>query len=294
MIRDLLTLEQDKKLQDLFAKRNLKPIQIETAKSNIPGRAGASTGQIEIIYTHYNGPLTTAPADAKTDTAATPATAPSPAPAAAPPANAVAIANTPPVPPVPIPAPVAAGTPLSAAFSARIKDAIAGKTYRAGSSVGGSFASEFFEDIDIEGGILIGFHIDKGKFVNNETVGGIQPVFLNAKGQTSGRLHGKSSTAAVEIVARPGYAVGAISVGGGANLDALSVTFMRITADGKLNPQDSYTSDKVGGAATTMIIGGDGTPVIGIAGKEDDEKGSLALALVFLSPTPTSKGVKIK
>jgi hypothetical protein len=76
-------------------------------------------------------------------------------------------------------------------------------------------------------------------------------------------------TKVVSVKAKPGYAVGAINVKAGLVVNGFSVTFMRIRGN-TLDPADSYSSawigDKTGGTGP-RVLGGDGTPIIGIIGR---------------------------
>jgi hypothetical protein len=90
-------------------------------------------------------------------------------------------------------------------------------------------------------------------------------------------------------MAMPGYGVGAIAVAGGGGLDSFKLTFMKIDGKG-LDPNDTYSSEKIGGpgGGSPYVFGGDGTPIVGILGRVSDDKKSMGLGAVFLSPTPTS------
>ena len=72
------------------------------------------------------------------------------------------------------------------------------------------------------------------------------------------------------MVARPGYAVGAINTHAGLWLDAFQIVFMRFK-DGQLDPEDSYTTDWLGdsrgGNARTAT--GEGKLVVGIHGRSN-------------------------
>jgi hypothetical protein len=69
---------------------------------------------------------------------------------------------------------------------------------------------------------------------------------------------------AVRAVAKPGYAVGAMTVKSDKEVSGFSLTFMRVKG-GKLDPTDAYESEWIGGAgATKTLLGGDGSPVIGL------------------------------
>jgi S1-C subfamily serine protease len=70
------------------------------------------------------------------------------------------------------------------------------------------------------------------------------------------------------VVAKPGYAIGGIKVDSGQVFHAMQVVFMRIRPDGRLDPQDTYTSDWIGepkGGVQTVVS--EGTPVVGVHGR---------------------------
>jgi hypothetical protein len=72
------------------------------------------------------------------------------------------------------------------------------------------------------------------------------------------------------VVARPGFAVGAINTHTGLLLDSFQVVFMRFK-NGRLDARDSYTTDwlgdpRGGGAGTAT---GQGKLVVGIHGRSN-------------------------
>ena len=71
-------------------------------------------------------------------------------------------------------------------------------------------------------------------------------------------------------------------------MDGMLVIFMRVTPDGKLDPQDSYRSDWVGGkgGGPETLLGGDGTPVIGIIGKANSAGRFHGAGVVFEALRP--------
>ena len=143
---------------------------------------------------------------------------------------------------------------------------------------GGVFDSEFRDHAPADG-LLVGLHVGLGKFVNNDVVKAIRPIYRAGDKDTNGAPYGTSTTV-VKVLAKPGYAVGALSLKTGLGIDGLSVTFMKIV-DGKLDPKDSYESEWIGTdekkAASKL---GDGTPVIGLAGRAND-KDMTGLGLLF-------------
>jgi hypothetical protein len=88
--------------------------------------------------------------------------------------------------------------------------------------------------------------------------------------------------AAQRVVARPGYAVGGLTVRTKRFVNAVQVTFMRLGPDGRPDPRDSYTSawlgaDKVQGRE--VKLGGDGRPVIGLSCKQGGILNAVALVM---------------
>jgi hypothetical protein len=127
---------------------------------------------------------------------------------------------------------------------------------------------EDFSDTPGGGAMLIGFEVGLGKFVRQTVVHSIRPIYRTAQGEVSGKQYGISTNAPIVVKAKPGYAVGGISVKGGLNIDGFSATFMRVNGDA-LDPSDSYTSDWMGGeqGASVMPLMGAGAPAVGIFGR---------------------------
>jgi S1-C subfamily serine protease len=126
-----------------------------------------------------------------------------------------------------------------------------------------------FRDEAPAGGLLIGLEIGLGKFVNNDVIHAVRPIFRTAKGEeVLGQQHGTDTSRVVRVKAKDGYAVGGITAKAGLTVDGLSVTFMRVK-DGRLDPGDCYESDWVGGPGGwgPELLAGDGAPVVGIIGK---------------------------
>ena len=128
-----------------------------------------------------------------------------------------------------------------------------------------------FENRAPEGGLLVGFEIGLGKFINNDVVSAGRAVYRVGAKDSFGMQYGTDMSRVVKVVAKQGYAVGAITVKTGAGVDGMSVTFMKISADGRLDPKDAYESEWIGGQGGRKVVrlGGDGTPVVGIIGKSN-------------------------
>ena len=89
--------------------------------------------------------------------------------------------------------------------------------------------------------------------------------------------------------AKDGYAVGAISGKANQWCHGFSLTFMKVKPDGTLDPKDSYESEWVGYTSPKPIqkLGGDGTPVVGLAGKSNGQEVN-GLGLLNQVPEPGS------
>jgi hypothetical protein len=88
--------------------------------------------------------------------------------------------------------------------------------------------------------------------------------------------------AAQRVSAKPGYAVGGLTVRTKRYVNAVRVVFMKIKPDGALDPNDSYTSDWLGAdpaGAKETTLSGDGRPVIGLNCKQGAILNALALVL---------------
>ncbi len=131
--------------------------------------------------------------------------------------------------------------------------------------------------------MLVGLEVGLGKWANvSDIVSAFRPIYVDEHGkEVLGEQHGKVNGQKIRVKARRGYAVGAITTKSVAAVNAFSLTFMKIK-DGRLDPNDKYESDWVGGGGTLpeVTAGGDGTPAIGIAGRGDDNS-CAAMGLIF-------------
>lgn len=126
-----------------------------------------------------------------------------------------------------------------------------------------------FSQVWKRGGYLVGLDISYGAFAGSKLmIRSVRPIFQTAEGRKYGTLRGVPSAVSRRIVAKPGYAVGGITVSSGLNVDGLSITFMRLDGD-TLQPDDSYKSAWYGskGQREGKKLGGDGELVIGIFGR---------------------------
>jgi hypothetical protein len=129
---------------------------------------------------------------------------------------------------------------------------------------------ERFREVAPPGGLLVGVRVGYINAFGGSKIGAVEPIFQNGVAYVDGKPNGKSIPLSLSVVARPGYAVGAINTRTGLLLDALQLVFMRFK-DGKLDPSDSYSSswlgDPRGGGAGTAS--GAGKLVVGLHGRSN-------------------------
>ncbi|HDZ42997.1 MAG TPA: hypothetical protein ENH80_03550 [Phycisphaerae bacterium] len=95
----------------------------------------------------------------------------------------------------------------------------------------------------------------------------IQPVYRTPTGRHLGPTAGRSDREVLEIAAPAGYAVGALRIHGDKTLTGVSVVFMRVLADGRLDAGSARTSAVYGWGEVSKTLGGDGRAIVGLAGR---------------------------
>jgi hypothetical protein len=126
---------------------------------------------------------------------------------------------------------------------------------------------------------VLGVEYGTGEWDGEPCLGALIPVYDEKQPATP---------AAQRVMARPGYAVGAVTVRTRRYVNAVQVTFMKLGADGKLDPKDSYTTDWLGATRVEgreVRLGGDGRMVIGLHNK----KGAILNALALVMERPAGK-----
>ncbi|HSQ56240.1 MAG TPA: hypothetical protein VLM40_10915, partial [Gemmata sp.] len=152
------------------------------------------------------------------------------------------------------------------------------------------------KDIGPSGSLLVGLEVGLGRFVNNDTVIAVRPIYRVGDKESLGDQYGTDTSRPVKVVAKPGYAVGALTLRTGLGLDGFSLTFMKVV-DGKLDPNDSYESDWIGGPGgfNAVKIDGDGKAVTGLLGRTNDKNvAALGLAYVGEKPWPPGKPTRVQ
>jgi hypothetical protein len=142
--------------------------------------------------------------------------------------------------------------------------------------VGGSGGGPF-EEVSPDRSLLLGLRVSTYSLGGNLVVKSFQPVFQRGDGRVDGAVHGSPQGNPTEILARPGYAVGGLVARGSARVDGFKVIFMRVSGP-RLIPTDRYESDWIGGKGgieTTLAC--DGSPVIGLAGRQGSDTDALGL-----------------
>jgi hypothetical protein len=149
---------------------------------------------------------------------------------------------------------------------------------------GGGFSMrEPYTDIPAEGGVLVGFKLAMGKFINTPTIEGLQPIYMTEKGEKLGAMLGKDTGTPARVQAKKGYVITKIRVRAGGNLDGIGLTLTRMVGM-KLMTNDTYESEWVGarqgGGETTIET--KGGLAVGISGKKAEKIGSLAMVILPL------------
>jgi predicted Zn finger-like uncharacterized protein len=134
------------------------------------------------------------------------------------------------------------------------------------SSIVGATRETPFEDAAPEGGLLVGAQAAHGDFATIPVLESLQPIYLVGEEQVRGKRCGFDPGSSRSI-AKDGYAVGAIKVRTGFGIAGLQLVYMRISGN-RLDPQDSYESEVLGGSegGDPIVLGGDGRPLTGLQG----------------------------
>lgn len=153
----------------------------------------------------------------------------------------------------------------------------------------GSFGDPEFREEAPSGELLIGFYLAPGGGANGNGISSLQPIYLGQgkdgkDKELYGSARGTPKKTNVKLLAKPGYAVGAVTIKNAIWLDGLSITFMKIDGD-RLDPTDSYESPWNGNSGgETFTLTGNGLPVVGIIGRQG--RNVTALGLLFKTQEP--------
>jgi hypothetical protein len=137
----------------------------------------------------------------------------------------------------------------------------------------GGMSDPEFTDMAPVGGLLVGIDIGLGKFVNNDVIKTVRPIYRVNNKEVFGRRYGTDTSRFLRARAKPGYAVAGLWIKAGLVVDSVSVTFMKVNDQGKLDPKDYYQTPWIGGQGgrAPVYVGGTGIRVIGIIGKANNK-----------------------
>jgi hypothetical protein len=127
-----------------------------------------------------------------------------------------------------------------------------------------------FRDLGPRGSILIGFHVGLTKdpaSPNVDVVTGLRPIFLGPDGPMEGPTHGRVPSGSVQVIAKEGFAVGAMVVKANDAKHGFKLVIMKIDGD-KLDPSEAYESNWIGGPAEApwRQLAGKGGRIVGVFG----------------------------
>lgn len=149
------------------------------------------------------------------------------------------------------------------------------------SELGGSEAHTLYDDLAPEGGWLVGLRLTKGTNWGG-AIRAVQPIYQVGDQYHLGLRHGRKGGASrAQIIARPGYAIGKISIRAGLAMNAVQVEFQRVVGS-KLDPQDNYQSKWIGcaGGSAYEPLSSDGNPIAGVSGSFFDDHFGMRIYVV--------------
>jgi hypothetical protein len=129
---------------------------------------------------------------------------------------------------------------------------------------------EQFREVTPPRGVLVGLRVGYVDIFGGPKVAMVEPIFQVGNKYIPGKRYGRPTRPEQTVVARPGYAVGAIHTRTGLTVDAFQLIFMRYK-DGQLDPDDSYTTNWLGDprGGGPRLSSGEGKLVVGIHGRSN-------------------------
>ncbi len=141
-----------------------------------------------------------------------------------------------------------------------------------------------WDDIPEQGGVLVG--IDVGLHPRDGSIAAVRGVYATARGEIHGKLIGTPTPRVVSIKAKPGYAIGSMTIHAGLHVDGLFVTFMQMQGDG-LNADQNYKGEYVGGrGGRELEVAVPGEPIVGLHGHLHKDGRLASLGIVTPPPSP--------
>jgi hypothetical protein len=129
---------------------------------------------------------------------------------------------------------------------------------------------ERFREVAPEHGLLVGMRVGYVKAFGGSKIGMVQPIFQVGKSYIEGNIFGANIAPSVTVVAKPGYAIGAINAHTGLLLDAFQIVFAKFK-NGRFETRDNYRSEWFGDSSggSPKSASGEGRPIIGIHGRSN-------------------------
>jgi hypothetical protein len=129
---------------------------------------------------------------------------------------------------------------------------------------------ERFRDVAPEHGLLVGMRVGYVNAFGGSKVGMVQPIFQLGKSYIEGKVFGANIAPSVTVVAKPGYAIGAINTHTGLLVDAFQIVFAKFK-NGKFDTRDNYRSEWLGDSHGGGVhsASGEGRPIVGIHGRSN-------------------------
>ncbi len=122
-----------------------------------------------------------------------------------------------------------------------------------------------FESSAPDGGLLVGMRIYTGISFGG-VIEGFQPVYQVGDEYEIGEICGNKRASMEEIIARPGYAVGALEFQRGLVINSMALWFQKLDGDA-LSPTDSYVSETIGiDDRNSEKLSSNNGPIVGITG----------------------------
>ena len=137
--------------------------------------------------------------------------------------------------------------------------------------LGHNFGDQFSEKVP-ENAYLVGFEVSKKQRGTTPHLVSLQPLYRTKDGekQGKGKLYGTKSDDVERAFAPKGYAVGGLRGLAQGDVSGFELTFMKINPDGTLDPNDTQTSDWIGGhndfQRQYSILNGKGKHVSAVSG----------------------------
>ena len=144
---------------------------------------------------------------------------------------------------------------------------------------------ELFQDVAPAGGWLVGLRVIKGESWGGSILA-LQPIYQVGGEYRVGQQCG-GGIAGIEhlqLLGKPGYAIGKIEARIGLIMNAVRTHFYRVNGQ-KLDSADAYASDWVGGDGGSLTaLDGQGAPLVGVAGSYQPQDELITIQALRIKP----------